>query len=203
MVEPFPWRRMRLYRRFKSIEQFDQSFIESALTDDTIHDCRNACPRKTVTTIVDRQPVTGDSDGIGSRGRESLYHEGSGTHFLVNAQPGHNRQEFIAAFNPGVAVEEQFHGFTDPVSWRHCNPKKVRSRDGAFRGALVEVNWGLPKPSFRQEIKSLNILNQEWASLRPTRFVKALMERPVEVNLESGSFTVISNRDWSASRTPL
>ena len=168
-----------------------------AYVDDTIQTVETLAQEKTVTTIVDGQPVTGTQMELVLEDGKVYYHEGSGTHFLVNAQPEAitGSQEFIAAFNPNDAQwKNNFHVFTpDPTSELEAPAIQRRSAPTGWNvsgGALVEVNVGVAEAVVQDgEIKSLNILNQGMGfPSTDALFVKSADGTTgPEVNLESGS----------------
>ena len=130
-MEPFSWRRMRLPPVPTSIRAIRPRILsESApYVDDTIQTVETLAQEKTVTTIVDGQPVTGTQMELVLEDGKVYYHEGSGTHFLVNAQPEAitGSQEFIAAFNPNDASGRTIFMFSHlilQVSWKHLQSKE-------------------------------------------------------------------------------
>ena len=197
-MEPFSWRRMRLPPVQTPIRAIRPRILsESALRDDTIQTVETLAQEKTVTTIVDGQPVTGTQMELVLEDGKVYYHEGSGTHFLVNAQPEAitGSQEFIAAFNPNdTQWKNNFHVFTpDPTSELEAPAIQRRSAPTGWNvsgGALVEVNVGVAEAVVQDgEIKSLNILNQGMGfPSTDALFVKSTDGTTgPEVNLESGS----------------
>ena len=165
--------------------------------DDTIQTVETLAQEKTVTTIVDGQPVTTTQMELVLEDGKVYYHQGTNTHFLVNAQPETitGSQEFITAFNPNDAQwKNNFHIFTpDPTSELEAPAILRRSAPTGWNvsgGALVEVNAGVAEAVVQDgEIKSLNILNQGMGfPSTDALFVKSADGTTgAEVNLESGS----------------
>jgi flagellar hook-associated protein FlgK len=169
-----------------------------AYVDDTIQTVETLPEAKTVTSIdANGQPVTGTQMELSLEDGKVYYHQGTNTHFLVNAQPETiaGSQEFITAFNPNdVQWKKNFHVFTpDPNSGLTSPAIQRRAAPTGWNvsgGALVEVNVGVAEGIVQDgEIKSLNILNQGMGfPSTDALFVKSTDGTTgPEVKLESGS----------------
>jgi flagellar hook-associated protein FlgK len=169
-----------------------------AYTDDTIQTVETLPQQKTLTSIdANGQAVTTTQMELSLEDGKVYFHQGTQTHFLVNAQPETiaGSQEFITAFNPNDAQwKSNFHIFKpDPNSGLAAPAIERRSAPTGWNvngGALVEVNVGVAEAIVQDgEIKNLNILNQ--GSGFPSTdalFVKSSngLTGP-EINLSSGS----------------
>ena len=169
-----------------------------AYTDDTIQTVEGLAEEKTVTTVdANGQPVTGTQMELNLEDGKVYYHQGTNTHFLVNAQPNSiaGSIEYITAFNPNDAQwKNNFHIFTpDPNSGLASPAIQRRSAPTGWNvsgGALVEVNVGVAEGIVQDgEIKSLNILNQGMGfPSTDALFVKSADGTTgPEVKLESGA----------------
>jgi flagellar hook-associated protein FlgK len=169
-----------------------------AYVDDTIQTVETLPEAKTVTSIdANGQPVTGTQMELALEDGKVYYHQGTNTHFLVNAQPETiaGSQEFITSFNPNDAQwQNNFHVFTpDPASGLTAPAIQRRSAPTGWNvsgGALVEIKVGVAEGIVQDgEIKSLNILNQGMGfPSTDALFVKSTDGTTgPEVKLESGS----------------
>ena len=141
-----------------------------AYVDDTVQTVESLPQEKTVTSIDPQsgQVLTTTQMEMSLEDGKVYYHQGSGTHFMVKAQPATiaGSQEFMTAFNPTDAQwKNNFHIFTpDPNSGLPVPSIQRRSAPTGWNvsgGALVEVNVGVAEAVVHDgEIQSLNIVNQ-------------------------------------------
>jgi flagellar hook-associated protein FlgK len=141
-----------------------------AYVDDTVQTVESLPEAKTTISIDPQtnQPVTTTHTELALEDGKVYYHQGTGSHFLVKAQPEAitGSQEFISAFNPTDAQwKNNFHIFTpDPSSGLPASAIQRRSAPTGWNvsgGALVEINVGVAEAIIQDgEIQSLNIVNQ-------------------------------------------